>query len=344
MLAGVQVAGLRRYERVALVAWDCLSAAGDAPAAWSACSNSVNATNATTATALQHEVELGWHGRVPLPAGDDRLLRLATTAARRAWNVIAGQAGDLALGVSTSKGDPALWERVLAGEPQWLIQALPGQLTPLLARALGCGPYQPAPVAAACSTGLYALLECADRIEDQRCERALAGAADLSLTPLLIAGFRALGVLCGDRRPQAFAEATGFAPAEGAGIVAMGRDGPWRLVASVRLGDARHETEFRDPATLQHALDALWLAAPKPDLIITHGTGTARGDVYERAGLDAGPWRDVPRLNCKPVIGHCLGASAAVELALGLEAPVKRLWKLGLGFGGHLAAVAVERS
>ncbi len=126
--------------------------------------------------------------------------------------------------------------------------------------------------------------------------------------------------------------------------MALAHDGPWRLIASVRLGDARHETEFRDPATLKQALDALWLAAPKPDLIITHGTGTARGDVYERAGLDAGPWRDVPRLNCKPVIGHCLGASAAVEMALGLEAPVQRLWKLGLGFGGHLAAVAVERS
>ncbi|HEX3135151.1 MAG TPA: hypothetical protein VHX44_16420, partial [Planctomycetota bacterium] len=145
------------------------------------------------------------------------------------------------------------------------------------------------------------------------------------------------------RRPLAFAEPTGFAPAEGAGIVALGRDGPWRLVASVRLGDARHETEFRDPATLRHALDALWQVAPTPDLIVTHGTGTARGDAYERAGLDAGRWRDVPRLHCKPTIGHCLGASAAVELAIGLEAPVRRLWKLGLGFGGHLAAVAVER-
>jgi Beta-ketoacyl synthase, N-terminal domain/Beta-ketoacyl synthase, C-terminal domain len=337
MLAGVQVAGLRRYERVALVAWDCLTAAGDASAAWSACSNAPNAT------ALRLEEGLGWHGRVPLTAGDDRLLRLATTTAGRAWHAIAQQPGDLALGVSTSKGDPGLWERVLAGEPGLLIAALPGQLTPLLARALRCGPYQPAPVAAACSTGLYALLECADHIEDRRCARALAGAVDLSLTPLLIAGFRALGVLCGNRRPQAFGEPTGFAPAEGAGIVALGTDGPWRLVASVRLGDARHETEFRDPATLYHALAALWQAAPMPELIVTHGTGTARGDAYERAGLDAGPWRDVPRLHCKPTIGHCLGASAAVELAIGLEAPVRRLWKLGLGFGGHLAAVAVER-
>lgn len=335
MLAHVQIAGLRRYERVALVAWDCLTAAGDAPAAWSACSKS--------ASALRHADDIGWHGPVDLSPGPDRLLRLAAATATRPWHALGNLRGALALGISTSKGDPAALERAMAGEAGALIKALPGQLTPQLAGVLGCGIYQPAQVAAACSTGLYALLECADRIEDGRCERALAGAADLSLTPLLLAGFRALGVLCGGRRPQAFGEATGFAPAEGAGIVALGCDGPWRLVASVRLGDARHETEFRDPATLRTALDGLWQVAPHPDLIITHGTGTARGDVYERIGLDAGPWRDVPRLHCKPLIGHCLGASAAVELVLGLEAPVKRLWKLGLGFGGHLAAVAVER-
>lgn len=335
MLAVVQVAGLRRYERVALVAWDCLTAAGDAPAAWSACNKS--------ASAVRHRDGIGWHGAVNLPPGPDRLLRLATTSAQRPWQALSQLRGALALGISTSKGDPAALDRALAGDARALIMAMPGQLTPQLAGVLNCGLYQPAQVAAACSTGLYALLECADRIEDGRCDRALAGAADLSLTPLLLAGFRALGVLCGERKPQAFGEPTGFAPAEGAGLIALAHDGPWRLVASVRLGDARHETEFRDPTTLGHALAALWQAAPKPDLIITHGTGTARGDAYERTGLDSGPWCDVPRLHCKPTIGHCLGASAAVELAIGLEAPVRRLWKLGLGFGGHLAAVAVER-
>lgn len=275
--------------------------------------------------------------------GADRLLRLAAATATHPWAAIRNLPGPLALGVSTSKGDPTALDRALAGDHRQLITALPGQLTPQVAGVLECGIYQPMPVAAACSTGLYALLACADRIEDGLCERALAGAADLSLTPLLIAGFRALGVLCGDERPQAFGTPTGFAPAEGAGLMALAHDGPWRLIASVRLGDARHETEFRDPATLRTALEGLWHAAPRPDLIITHGTGTARGDAYERGGLDEGPWRSVPRLHCKPVIGHCLGASAAVELALGLEAPVNRLWKLGLGFGGHLAAVAVER-
>lgn len=248
-----------------------------------------------------------------------------------------------ALSISASKGDVEALERALAGDAAAFIASIPGRLGPLLAARLGIGLHVPLPVAAACSTGLYGLLAAADLVEQSVCTRALAGAADRSLTPLLLAGFASLGVLCGDRPPQAFAAPTGFAPAEGAGMVALGPDGPWRLVAGIRLGDAGHETHFNDPRTLGIALAALWKELPQPDLIITHGTGTGTGDAYERQALDAGPWSANRRLSCKPVIGHCLGASGIVELALGLEAPVKRLWKISLGFGGHLAAVALER-
>jgi len=32
-----------------------------------------------------------------------------------------------------------------------------------------------------------------------------------------------------------------------------------------------------------------------------------------------------------------------VELAVAMQGSARRIWKLGLGFGGHLAAVAVGR-
>lgn len=279
------------------------------------------------------------------------LIGLAASAAQRPWAAIAGLDGPLALSLSASKGDVEALERTLAGDAGAFFDAIPGLLGPRVAARLGIGQHLPLPVAAACSTGLYGLLAAADLVERGTCVRALAGAADRSLTPLLLAGFASLGVLCGDRAPQAFAEPTGFAPAEGAGMVALTRNaspratsaGGWRLVAGVRLGDAGHETHFADPLTLATALAALWAELPQPELIITHGTGTGTGDAYERQALDAGPWAAAARLSCKPLIGHCLGASGIVELALGLEAPVRRLWKISLGFGGHLAAVALER-
>ncbi len=328
----VQATRAKSYEQVSVVAWDCRVCAGDAQAAWLAC--------VENRRAVQHDARWGWVGRV---ASNLDLIGLAALAAKLPWAAIAEIPGLAALSVSASKGDVEALERALAGDSSAFFAAIPGWLGPQLATRLGIGMHLPFPVAAACSTGLYGLLAAADLVEHGTCTHALAGAADRSLTPLLLAGFASLGVLCGDRAPQAFATSTGFAPAEGAGMLALARDGAWRLKAGVRLGDAGHETHFDDPLTLITALTALWSELPEPDLIITHGTGTGTGDAYERQALDAGPWSACRRLSCKPVIGHCLGASGIVELAIGLESSAQRLWKISLGFGGHLAAVALER-
>lgn len=315
------------YHRVAITAWHALSPAGDAAATWAAVGRQRH---------LVCDAEWGWQGRC---GGDQDGLgeHVARALADRLPD------GRLAIGMGASKGTLA-WLPDRSGAT--LIGALPGALTARVARAIGRGPYLPCPAIAACSTGLACLLAGADAIERDLADTALVGAAEASLTPLVLAGFRNAGVLCGDRVPQAFAVPTGFAPAEGAAAFVLRRsDAPWRLVAGVRLGDAGHETQFTDPATLHTALQALWDALPRPDLIACHATGTAAGDAYELAGLDNGPWRDTPRWLAKPWLGHALGASGAIELAACLEAPptCRRLWKLSLGFGGHLAAVAIER-
>lgn len=327
-------APVSRYRRVRIPAWDCVTAAGAADVAWAACRDRRHA--------LRLVDGVGWCGTVGAAPGAD-IHALALAAAGRPWRALEGLAGEPALAACASKGDPSALEAALRGDAAALVRAGAERPTAVLARSLGLRRYLPVPVAAACSTGLYGVLGCADLVEAGIAPAALAGAGDASLTPLLIAGFAALGVLCGAAMPAAFATPTGFAPAEGAGFVALGAAGVWRLAAGVRLADARHETQFLDPATLRAALAALWDAAPPPDLIVVHGTGTAAGDAYEAAGLDRGPWAERPRLACKPVIGHCLGASGAVELALALEAPVGCIWKLSLGFGGHLAAVACLR-
>ena len=326
-------APVSRYHRVRIPAWDCVSAAGSAAATWEACRDG--------RTTLRHIDGIGWCGTIADAPGA-QVDALALRAAQVPWRALP-TSDALALAVCASKGDPAALAAALAGDAGCLLRAGAEQPTAVLARAFGVRSYLPTPIAAACSTGLYGVLACADLVESGVARSALAGASDASLTPLLIAGFAALGVLCGDRPPAAFATPTGFAPAEGAGVVALGPQGAWRLTAGVRVADARHETQFSDPATLHAALTALWEVGPRPDLLVVHGTGTAAGDRYESAGLDGGPWRDRRRLACKPIIGHCLGASGSVELAAALEAPVGCIWKLSLGFGGHLAAVACVR-
>ena len=357
--------GVRHFSQVHFAGWSALSAAGDAAATWEAV--------ATGRSTLGCDAAIGWCGRLDDPRS---AAEVAAALAAAAWH--AAQIGSDALidgaqfrpdwrqpswrrtqpswrqtqpswrsalpglSVATSKGDPWLLEAALAGDLRHFTAAWPGQANAMVAAALGWPTYVNLPTAAACASGLYGLLAVADAIAAERVPCGLAGAVDRSLTPLVVAGFRQLGVLCGDRQPGS-PGATGFAPAEGAAAIALGPQGPWRLVAGVRLGDASHETELRDSAVLLAALHGLWSAAPSPDAIVIHGTGTSNGEGYEQSGLNAGPWRDIPRIRMKPVLGHTLGASGLVELVVALHSPHRRLWKLALGFGGHLAAVAVER-
>lgn len=315
------------YTRVWVAAWAAISPAGDAAATWRAVEGRHRH--------LHRDPAWGWTGPV---AGDQDALGLQVARS------VAGalpRTGRIAVGLGTSKGDIA---RLTTGGAEAFPALAPGALSARVARALGLGQHLPCATAAACSTGLACLLAGADAIERGQADAALTGAAESSLTPLVLAGFRNAGVLCGAAEPQAFAQPTGFAPAAGAGAFALtAAPAGWRLVAGVRLGDAGHETQFTDPRTLATALQALWDLLPRPDLIACHATGTAAGDAYEMAGLASGPWRDTPRWCAKPWIGHALGASGALELAACLDGGACRLWKLSLGFGGHLVAVGLER-
>jgi hypothetical protein len=314
------------YHGIGIRSWAALSVAGDAASTWRAVHD--------RECRLSLDPEWGWTG--PCTGDQDALgLHVAREAAARL-----PRDGLVAVGMGTSKGSISA---LLAGRPP--LRSAPGALSLQVAADLDLRTHLPCATAAACSTGLACLLAGADAVERGLAACALVGAAESSLHPLVLAGFRNAGVLCGRTPPQAFAQATGFAPAAGAAAFVLGtpHDGDWRLVAGVRLGDAGHETQFTDPRTLATALQALWDLLPAPDLIACHATGTAAGDRYEMAGLDAGPWRDMPRWCAKPWIGHALGASSAVELAACLESGSRRLWKLSLGFGGHLVAVALER-
>jgi 3-oxoacyl-[acyl-carrier-protein] synthase I len=247
-----------------------------------------------------------------------------------------------AFACAASKGDFAALEAALnQGMPPPLHRTNPDAPTMALARHFGLRHLQPVPTVAACSTGLATLLAGADRIEHGFTDDALVGAVDRSCSPLALAGFHAMHVLCGPRDPSV--SGNGFAPAEGAGFVTLARQGSWQLLAGVRLGEAHHETRCDDATVLAAACAALWEAGPAPNLIVVHGTGTSAGDAFEAQALNAGPWRVCPRVTCKPFIGHALGASSVVELAAALEAPVRCLWKLGMGFGGHVTAVALQR-
>ncbi len=253
-----------------------------------------------------------------------------------------------------------------------------------------------APVAA-CASGPVAVLQAVDLIRRGACDVALAGGADASLEPILLAAFRRMKVLARVEGDPAAAVRpwdrgrSGFLVGEGGAVLVLERLGrargrgatPHAEVAGGSLGsDAFHETALDpDPTGLARVIRrALAEARVDPgglDAVNVHGTATLANDPLECRALRLALGPDADRLACsanKGQIGHLLGASGSVELAIaalsvrdgfapptlnlddpdpacdldgtphaGRALPIRALLKLSLGFGGHLAAVVLRR-
>lgn len=241
--------------------------------------------------------------------------------------------------VGTSKGglltalaacDPA------RNEPASPFTFDPGLAARRLAADWGLGAGAIAPVAA-CATGLFAIGHAADLVRHGVWRRALAGGADASLHPAVLASYRRLGVLAkgsGDVAEWACPfdrDRRGFVIGEGAGLVVMEtleaasarKVRPWAEIAGyAATSDAGGLVRSSDdPEPLARAIvGALRNAACVPDdidAITLHGTGTRPNDPVEAAALHAALGPHAGRIPCwsaKGTIGHLLGACGAVEL------------------------------
>lgn len=196
-----------------------------------------------------------------------------------------------------------------------------------------------APVAA-CATGLVAVLQGASLIRRGVCDVALAGSADASLEPMLLASFRKMRVLARDLdgdpaetlRPWDRSR-SGFLVGEGAAVLVLERADhaqargvlPYAEVLGGALGsDAYHMTDLNpDPtdlaALIGRAFDNAGVAPDEIDHVNVHGTATRVNDPLECRALRLALGQHADRVVCsanKSQIGHLLGAAGAVELAI----------------------------
>ena len=170
------------------------------------------------------------------------------------------------------------------------------------------------------------------RIASGAADLMVAGGAECPLAPEIVGHFRAAGILAppGDLAPcRPFeVERRGTVLGEGAGVLileseAHARGRGARCYAELRgygLSCEAHSMIGPDPsgsgvtAAITAALGRTPLA--EIDWIKAHGTGTRPNDAAECAGLAElfGPRLvDAPITSLKPAVGHCLGASGAVE-------------------------------
>jgi 3-oxoacyl-[acyl-carrier-protein] synthase II len=204
----------------------------------------------------------------------------------------------------------------------------------------------------ACASGNHAIGLGARMIRDGDCDFVLAGGVDAPILPELIHGFANMNAtikvhpedrayadpaqasrpFSGDRR--------GFVLSEGAGVVVLAAEEltkTYGLKARAEVlgvgwtSDAYHYTS-PNPTTIIRAIrETIEDAGLKPDdihYINAHGTSTPKGDRTEVTCLRevfGKELENIPVSSNKSQLGHTLGATAAIEAALTIEAMGKGL-------------------
>lgn len=199
----------------------------------------------------------------------------------------------------------------------------------------------------ACASGNHAIGIGARMIRDGDCDFVLAGGVETCLVPEIIQGFSnmqaTIKVGPKDRAAEDPTQASrpfsldrkGFVLAEGAGVLVLAAEDavpalglvPKAEIAGIGWNsDALHFTRPNGTTIIRAMHDAIDDAEISPadiGAVNAHGTSTPTGDGTEVECLRAVFGKNVsaiPVSSNKSQVGHSLGASAAIEAALAIEA------------------------
>ena len=238
--------------------------------------------------------------------------------------------------IGSSRGCQGLWEQ-FASHPHeftadWL-ETLPHQGAILTARQIGSQAMALAPMAA-CATGILALSQGCELIQQGRCERVIAGAVEVPITPLTLAGFQQMGALAktgcypfdqsreglvlGEGGAVFMLESLELAQKRGAKI--YGTIKGWGFTCDASHVSAPAEDNHSASLAIKHCLERSDLTTNDIPFIHAHGTGTQLNDRREAALIQAIFPEKVAVSSSKGATGHTLGASGALGIAFSLMA------------------------
>lgn len=185
----------------------------------------------------------------------------------------------------------------------------------------------------ACATGLTGLVQGARWIADGELEHVVVVASESCFHPLLLAGYRQLGVLCDADGMRPFhPDRSGFALGEAAAAVHLAspdfaesrdRDARGSIAGWGETCDAHHMTQMDEEAAqvreaIDRALDVAELTREDVDLLHAHLTTTKTNDALERNLLADWPGRACLQA-VKPSLGHTIGAAGLLEVIATLD-------------------------
>jgi 3-oxoacyl-[acyl-carrier-protein] synthase II len=195
-------------------------------------------------------------------------------------------------------------------------------------------------IGAACAAGNAGLIQGVQMLRLGECDVALAGGVSESIHTFgIFASFHSQGALAVHEEPTRAsrpfdAARTGIVVAEGGCLFVLERFEDAAARGARIYGEVAgyamntDATDFvlpnagRQADCIRLALRRAGIGADQVDIVSTHATGTASGDVQECAALRGvfGDQRSVNFNNTKSFIGHSMGAAGALELAGNLPA------------------------
>ena len=280
----------------------------------------------------------------------DRCAQLAWHAAREAWLSAGLGSGPenrrVGLMLGTSRGSLGKLRDGFArlGDPRYppslSADCTIASLSGVLAHGFKAkGPT--ATVSATCASGAFAIALAAEQIVLGKADMMLAGGAEAPLTPSMLAQLEAAGVLGSHQDPArtcrpfdvtrdglCLGEGSGFLMLESAesatrrGAIVLGRLLGWAIGIDHSGRAGLDMTGAGLVEIMRDSLEVAGLETGAIDAVNTHGTGTQLNDLAEARALRALLGHRASEVLCtstKPVTGHCLGATPALEAILCIE-------------------------
>lgn len=242
---------------------------------------------------------------------------------------------DCAVVVGSSRGNQTQLEQILWGDASianWPIAQL-NIAAVTTAQIIQTQNLVFAPMAA-CATGITALARGMELIMTGQCDRVIAGAIDTPVTRLTLAGFAQMGALAKTGAYPFDVDREGFVLGEGGSLF---------VLESLELARSRNARIYGEILGFGLTADAYHISSPEPDgkgatrairqalqranvdaaaidYVHAHGTATQLNDATESQVIEQlfphQPWVG----SSKGAIGHTLGGSSAISVALALLA------------------------
>jgi 3-oxoacyl-(acyl-carrier-protein) synthase len=350
---------LLRHSPLVVTGIGCFSAAGQsADALWHAAVGGQSPATWFTVRSDSEPVRYAacHAGELTLPETGFRTVRKSDRAVQLAW-LAARQALDqsrmdtqqpttrVGVVIGSSRGPLGRLQQAFLGvapgrrlSPSLAVDTAFASLSGTLAQGFGLlGPG--ATISAACASAAVAIAHGAEQILLGNADAMLVGGTEAPLHPAIFEQLTSAGLLAVGREPGQSCRPfevsrNGFVPGEGSAFLVLesARSADRRSVqplAQLRGWATRLDGSGRAGiqsdgaglvAVMRQALDLGELSTSQVDYINAHGTGTVQGDRAEANAVASLFGKRIPCSSTKPVTGHCMGATPALEAIIAIQA------------------------